>query len=268
MNNDFFIPHTTYLKNIIHSIWQVNGVTPYQNETIIPKGVIEIIFDLGDDVPMQSEINNKEFQLAKCFINGYNTRPIRLRLPLRQFFFGVQFHPVAIKPLFGIQAGELTNLLVDLALLYKSAHSLWQQLIEAKAFHQRVSITCEWIKRKMIQSYPQEFLLDNFLGSNDGHNTDVKALAKALCYSPRHLSRKLLGLTGMNTEQVLLYKKYLHSVHLMHASGLTLTEIAYESGFADQAHFIKSFRAFADLTPNEYRRNRSRIPGHIYQNVR
>jgi AraC-like DNA-binding protein len=33
-----------------------------------------------------------------------------------------------------------------------------------------------------------------------------------------------------------------------------LTELAYQCGYFDQAHFIKEFRAFTDQTPSEYAR--------------
>ena len=72
----------------------------------------------------------------------------------------------------------------------------------------------------------------------------------------------------MNTEEILLYKKYLHAVHLMHHTNLLLTKIAYQSHFSDQSHFIKSFKAYAQLTPGEYSRNKGNVKGHIFENVR
>jgi AraC-like DNA-binding protein len=72
----------------------------------------------------------------------------------------------------------------------------------------------------------------------------------------------------MNTEEMLLYKKYLHAVDLLHSSHLSLTQIAYQSGFVDQSHFIRSFRLFTQMTPGEYRQQKSHLPGHFYANVR
>lgn len=72
----------------------------------------------------------------------------------------------------------------------------------------------------------------------------------------------------MNTEEMLLYKKYLHAVHLMHRGDLSLTEIAYESYFSDQSHFIKSFKAYTGMTPGAYKRTKSAVPGHIFEDVR
>ena len=34
-----------------------------------------------------------------------------------------------------------------------------------------------------------------------------------------------------------------------------LTDVAYENGFADQSHFIRSFKEFTQTTPNDYLRS-------------
>ena len=72
----------------------------------------------------------------------------------------------------------------------------------------------------------------------------------------------------MNTEDILLYKKYLHAVHLMHHTDLSLTEIAHHSSFFDQSHFIRSFKTYTNMTPGDYQRNMSSLAGHIYEDVR
>ncbi len=268
MNNEIYIPQTTLLKNAIRSIWQVNDQTFYQNEIIIPKAVVEIIFDLGENDPIESNINNKQFQLAKCFINGFNTQPIELELPRKQFFFAVQFHPAAIKKCFGVPASEFANRVIDLTLIDITFKTLWQQVVEAKTFKERVDIILKWAENKLIVTHPREQLLNLFLESHHQHDISIKDLAKNLCYSPRHLSRKIQESTGMNTEQALLYKKYLQSVHLMHTANLSLTAIAYQSNFADQSHFIRTFKTFANITPKEYSLQKSNLQGHIYKNVR
>lgn len=268
MNNNFFIPQTAYLKNVIRSIWQVDGLTPFQNETIIPKGIIEVIFNFSESERINGIVNGKPYQLPNCFINGLNTCPIYLQLPEQQTFFGVQFHPIAIRHHFGAPACDFTNRAIDLALLNLSFHSLWHQLAEKKTFNERVTIITKWLESKIIQIHPQEQLLNSFFENSNQHTISVTELSKTLCYSSRHLYRKIYELTKMNTEEVLLYKKYLCSVHLIHHSNLALTEIAYHSNFADQSHFIKAFKSFATITPGDYKKLKSPLQGHFYQNVR
>lgn len=267
MNDDIFIPQSPHLKNSIRFIWQVSGLIPFLNETILPKGVVEIIFNFSEQ-PVDAQIGCRQFQLKKCFINGYNTCPIQLQLPRQHVFFGVQFHPSAIRHFFGVPACEFTNIAIDLTLLAPTFNSLWHQLAEKKTFHERVTVIIQWIKAKIIEVPPQEQLLNLFLENNGLQDENVTDLAKKLCYSTRQLSRKVYGLTKMNTEKILLYKKYLHSVGLIHHTNLSLTSIAYHSNFADQSHFIKTFKSFTQITPGEYRRNKSVVQGHIFKNVR
>lgn len=251
---------------MIGAVWQTEGRPGFHRETIIPKGVIEIIFDLGSSSSVEARFGNKQYQLPKYFINGFNTQPLQLQLPEKQYYFGVQFNPVLIKRILGVPAGEFTNQSVDLGSLNVFFHSLWHQLAEAASFNGRVKIISDWLQKKSIDKSPQEAMMDLFLTNPYSESMPVSNLAKTLCYSPRHLSRKLHNLTGMNTEEILLYKKYLHAVHLMQANDLSLTQVAYKCSFTDQSHFIRSFKAFAQMTPGEYRKMKSHIPGHFYMN--
>ena len=235
---------------------------------IIPKGIVEVIFNFSGSYPIPSQLGNMHYHLPNCFINGFNKAPIQTQLPKQQVFFGILFQPLAVKKIFKTPAGEFSDITVDLTLLNPTFHSLWHQLAEQDNFNNRVNIFLLWLEKNFIDWQPQEQLLNNFLYTINKHDLSVRELANSLCYSPRHLSRKLLEATGMNTEEILLYKKYLHAVDLIHNANLSLTEIAYQSHFFDQSHFIKTFKDFTEITPGEYKRNMSYVKGHIYENVR
>ena len=268
MNYHLYIPEAPGFKNIIHAIWQVDQSTTFKEEYIIPKGIVEVIFNFSNSSPILAELGSTVYQLPNCFISGFNTIPIQVRLPEQQVFFGVLFQPLAIKKIFGSPAGVFSDMAVDLTLLDPGFHSLWHQLAEQDNFDDRVSVFLKWVKRNCIEWQPREQFINHFLYAVNQHDVSVKALANSLCYSPRHLSRKMFEATGMNTEEMLLYKKYLHAVHLVHHTDLSLTAIAYQSQFSDQSHFIKSFKAFTNMTPGAYRRNKSFVMGHLYKDVR
>src|SRR5581483_2572866 len=110
MNNHFFIPIESHVKTMVHSFWQTERETNFSVETIIPKGVVEIIFNFTQHEKIEAEIAGKNYSLNRCFINGFNTYPIDVHLPRIQSFFGVRFHPVAIRKIFGVPAGEFSNM--------------------------------------------------------------------------------------------------------------------------------------------------------------
>lgn len=230
--------------------------------------MVEIIFNFSEGSLIPAQLGGRQYHLSTCFINGFNTAPIVLRLPSRRVFFGVRVQPLAIKEIFGIPAGEFSDIAADLTLHDPSLHSLWHQLAEQNNFDSRVTVFCRWIEGRCRDWQPREKLINEFLCSVDQHDLSVTELANSLCYSPRQVSRKIFEATGMNAEEMLLYKKYLHAIHLMHHSDLSLTEIAYQSHFSDQSHFIRSFRTYAKMTPGSYKQSKSHVQGHIYENVR
>ena len=268
MKTDFYIPAEDCVKAVIHSIWQVDHFSSFDKEFIIPKGITEIIFNFSSSDPIVAQLNSTNYHLPNCFINGFNTKPIQLKLPKQHVFFGVLFQPLAIKKIFKSPACEFSNITVDLTLLNRGFNSLWHQLAEQHDFNKRVAVFLAWLNRNLIDLQPREQLVNNFLYALNQHDLSVNTLANSLCYSPRQLSRKIIEATGMNTEEMLLYKKYLHAVHLIHHTDLPLTAIAYESQFYDQSHFIKSFKTFTTMTPGEYRQDKSFVKGHVYKDVR
>lgn len=267
MNWNIYLPQTPYLQNVIQVLWQADGFPENQQETIIPKGVVEIIFDFGETRAIQFQFP-AQHQLPRVFINGFNSAPIQLQHPRGHVLLGVHLHATVIKTLFGVPAQEFANRAIDMTLIDSIFHTLWHRMVEQTSFEKRVAIIVNWLESKRVEVQAQEKMLQYFLGKPDLVGQNVNSLAKSLCYSSRHLSRKIYALTDMNTEELLCYKKYLYSIQLMHATELSLTEIAYECNFVDQSHFIKTFKSFTQLTPGEYRQRKSQIPGHFYQDVR
>ena len=268
MDYNFYIPQKKQIKNLVHSFWQLEGIVPFRTERIIPKGIIEIIFNFCSD-SIETRLGNRDFAFPKCLINGFNTDLIRMVMPSEKSFFGIQLQPSAVSKLFRLPGCELSNVAIDVSLIDHTFSFIWEQLAEQNDFNSRINIFANWLIRKFKDDNDlREDLVNHFLYKEGDHHLKVPELSKLLCYSSRQLSRKFHEATGLNTEEILLYKKYLHSVHLIHHSRLSLTEIAYQSCFADQSHFIRSFRAFTQMTPGQYRNTKSFAKGHIYENVR
>jgi AraC-like DNA-binding protein len=267
MENYFTIPKSAPVKDAIRFFWQVNRRSAFLEETIIPKGIVEIIFNF-ENTELHAQINAHALSVPKCFVQGFHTCPVQLRINDKQTFFGVVLHPAAARYIFRFVPAEFANCVIDLTLLDASFNSLWHHLAEQKTFDERVNIFTDWIKDRMPVLTNREKAINNFLSEHKNTSLSVTEAAELFCYSSRQLSRKLSELTGLNTEQTLLYKKYLHAIHLMHHSQLSLTRIAYSCHFSDQAHFIKTFKSLTLLTPREYRHKKSDIVGHVLENVR
>ena len=258
------------LRNAVQRFWQLDRRGGQSiRETIIPKGTVEIIFNLHKDVAaIPALIGGRDYNVPRCFISGYHTVPICLEIPGQQLFFGVYVNPTALKKIFRIQGKDYANHCIDLTLVDPSMNSLWHRLAEQKTFGERISVFTDWVIKRLPDTSRHEQLFDDFLTNISKTPASAEEVSKMLCYSPRHLSRKLHELTAMNLEQTIIYKRYLQAINLMHHSQMLLTEIAHACDFSDQSHFTKTFRSYAQMKPSEYRAAKSHVSGHIFQNVR
>jgi AraC-like DNA-binding protein len=227
-----------------------------------------VIFNFSDDTPIVAQAGDHIFSLPACFISGFSTVPKQVRLPRKQVFLGILFQPLAVRKIFGAPGGEFANLTIDLTLVDNGMRFLWDALAAKEKFTDRVDLLLNWIKKKCFVPWPREHLIHHFLSTGGPQDHSVSTLAAELCYSPRQLSRIMTESTGMNTESILLYKKYLQAIQLLHDSELSLTAIAHHCQFTDQSHFVKTFKSFTHITPGEYRRNKSPVMAHLYKDVR
>lgn len=72
----------------------------------------------------------------------------------------------------------------------------------------------------------------------------------------RQLERKFLKQVGMSPKQLSKVIRLQTALKLLlNQQSERLTDIAYESEYYDQAHFIKDFKDFTGTTPNQFLEN-------------
>lgn len=85
-------------------------------------------------------------------------------------------------------------------------------------------------------------------------NTNVEEIAASLYMSSRQLYRKLKALTGYAPSAYILRLKIRKACELMDAdSEMSLTDIAYQSGFDTYSNFSRSFKSICEVSPSKYR---------------
>ena len=79
-------------------------------------------------------------------------------------------------------------------------------------------------------------------------------LAKMLNIHPVHLSRNFSKYFGCNLGDYIRIIKVQNAFSLLANKNLSLTDITYSCGFADQSHFIRCFKAVNHVKPSQFRR--------------
>ena len=100
-------------------------------------------------------------------------------------------------------------------------------------------------------------LLSNVLLYLDRHYSDaltIKDVAKALGYTPRHISRQISTLKEYNFRSLLNCFRIEHAKLMMRKSDAKLIDIAMNCGFTSERTFFRAFIDSEKITPNEYRK--------------
>lgn len=264
MNAQVHIPDRSAVSNYVTAIWETipPGVS---RELILPKGTVEMIFNLSD--PMQGILPHQEKAITApgCFLQGMNTHVVNVQYGRSQHLLGICLHPHKVKQLLGILPSECKNTLIDLTLLQPVFRDVCHRLQEAGGFAERVSIIENTFPVLDKADCSRTKYFSELFSSPAGQPIcSIDVLSKQLCYSSRQLNRKAQEMFGVSTEELVVHKKFRASVSLMHGAKRTLTDIAYESGFYDQAHFCRIFKNYTGLTAKQYQLQKSGLPFHIF----
>jgi AraC-like DNA-binding protein len=89
---------------------------------------------------------------------------------------------------------------------------------------------------------------------------NIKQICTRLEYGERHFHRIFSREFGIPPKKFQCLLRINMAIKMM-ASGKfnKLTDIAYEAGYSDQAHFIKDFKSFTNMTPSSFLKNKISI---------
>lgn len=78
-------------------------------------------------------------------------------------------------------------------------------------------------------------------------------LAESAGVHPMHMAQRFRWFTGMSIGTYLRHLRLDWCIHLLLHADISLAEIAFQAGFADQSHFTRVFRRYTGVTPGQYR---------------
>lgn len=81
----------------------------------------------------------------------------------------------------------------------------------------------------------------------------IRDLAEGIGYSERYLRKKFEQSLGISPKQYNRIIRFQRALEGIVRCGASLTDVAIERGYFDQAHFMKDFKLFSQLTPVQLR---------------
>ncbi len=82
---------------------------------------------------------------------------------------------------------------------------------------------------------------------------DVVELADKMNVNRRNIERRFTSVIGMSPKQLSRVIRLQATLKMLEQKKFTsLTSLAYENGYYDQAHFIKDFKEFTGISPKSF----------------
>jgi signal transduction histidine kinase/DNA-binding response OmpR family regulator len=107
-----------------------------------------------------------------------------------------------------------------------------------------------------VSSREQEFIqkVKVFIEENlNNAQFNMNLLCKHMAMSHPQLHRKITALTGESAGKLVRSVRLQKAIELLRNSDLSISEIAYETGFSEPGYFTKIFSKEYQMTPTEYR---------------
>ncbi len=219
---------------------------------VIPSGFVELIIHR---TKLHCDLQNHHgwSQSPDYTIIGLYTSPYQVKFSSNVKVFGIRFKPEGIYNIFGVPASKLKGNYEDMSLIIGNRFkSFCNQLRDKKSSRDRIALTDNYLI-KTAQSSQFELSYVNraaeIIRKTKG-TLKIDDLSSKMCISLRQLEREFKDKVGITPKQYLRISRLNHVQRLLENQNiLNLTEIAHQSGYTDQAHFIRDFKSIIGEKP-------------------
>jgi AraC-like DNA-binding protein len=196
--------------------------------------------------------------VMQAFVGGLHTRAALIRHDGNQHGIAVELTPLGARAVLGIPGGEFAGGVVDLVtLLGARGRELTERLLNTTGWASRFAALDEILTSGLCERYlaPVEVVQAWGRLVGRGGRLDVEALAGEVGWSRQHFTERFHREVGLPPRQLARVLRFERSCRLLGWPDQgTLTDVAADAGYFDQAHMLHELRRLAGCTPSEWQR--------------
>ena len=256
MNYEVYTP-LPELQPFIKCFWSLEDDAKSEpvKQRVLPDGCMEMIFHYGDLYRQYFEDGTSTIQ-PRSFIYGQITKYIEIAPTGRSGIISARFLPDGISPFINIPLSALENKAVPLTEIFNENGKLLEgEVIKAKDNQERIKL----IETFLLSKLSEQPVIDAITKSCVDVIFQTKGqivlteLADKMDINRRNMERKFLSVIGISPKQLVRVARLQATLKMLEQKKtMSLTEIAYENGYFDQAHFIKDFKEFTGMSPKSF----------------
>ncbi|MEO5564251.1 MAG: helix-turn-helix domain-containing protein, partial [Chitinophagaceae bacterium] len=216
---------------------------------------MEMIFNYGDQFYQYPEDGSCILQ-PKSFIFGQITSFLEIAPSGVTGIVATRFSPEGLTPFIDVPVSSLENRAAPIAEIFgEKGISLEKQVLTASDNNERKKIIETFLLSRLEDPHTIDMVTKTCVDTifQTQGQLGVTELADKMHLNRRNMERKFIAAIGMSPKQLSKVVRLQSALKMLEQKKYSsLTDLAYESGYYDQAHFIKDFHEFAGISPKSF----------------
>jgi AraC-like DNA-binding protein len=252
--NYFEISPGYLLAPFIKTYWFLEGNLPayaIQPERVFPDGCTELIIHYGE--AFEKITGSTTEKQANSFVFGQLEAYIELLPSTATGVMGVRFYPNGLSHFTKVPLNEFGQQSIELHHLFnKESIHLASRIAECPTATKKAEVIEQFLLQHLDSSKTENVIahiVKNIYRVNG--SVSINDLVKQYYLSERQLERKFaqqVGLSPKTFSRIIRFQQ----VFSLAINATSLTSLALEAGYFDQAHFVREFKSFTGYSPKQY----------------
>ncbi|MFC3361589.1 helix-turn-helix domain-containing protein [Pedobacter fastidiosus] len=206
--------------------------------------------------------------LPPSVIIGPQVSQVNISMGIHHVIVSVAFLPGGMHRLLGMPMHELYDEAIDAALLLgRGIDDVNEQLQRGQTAVEMKTIVEDFLLKKLPYSAPMPW--EGAMRAQLQRGLSIDEAASISCLSLRQYERRSKEMMGYSPKLFSRLFRFSSAYRLKERSpGLSWTDIAHASGYYDQMHLIRDFRAFTQVLPGELNRQILLAPALLQEHMR
>lgn len=224
-------------------------------ERVIPTGNIEWMFHYRNTFVIKSP--EQIVKQPRSLVSGISSNFSDIATRGESGVVAVTFYPHGASSFLNFPLSEIENASVDLTDIFNTkVKEVEEQICAVNSLAERIGFIERFLLKCFKPISNEDLLLIKkgiaLINQSKGQ-INASALSEKLFYTNKSLERKFSALLGKTPKQFIRIVRFQGIIQSFSNPGnKRLTQLAFENGYFDQAHFIKDFKNLSGYTPKEF----------------
>lgn len=236
-------PHNQ-LASYIDAYWDITCDEGVPSIKVLPDGCIDIVINLGDD--FHTDYDGLVLKNGKAYLGGAITNYREAKTSCETHLIGIRFKPSAFSYFYAFSSlHEVTNNIIELSNKF---------IPTIGSFSKDIPTAFDSFYHNKLMS-PKRSLLPVMGTITKCHGViSVYELAKQHCTTVRQLERHFKYDVGLSPKEFIniIRNRYAQQLIQINRSEKTLSDIAFECGYYDQAHLTREIKKHTGAAPSVF----------------